>query len=148
MRNGLVNLKRNNNMKKKNIVEHIDGAYLGDDYLEKNEIKPEHHEKILKENDLSGEMFFAKGECWSVKDDFNLCCGPATTDEALADSIYTDEYLEEIVKELQIPEDKIWIGASENTHEINVESKKEANEIYKKLKKRIEKDFDICEWVE
>ena len=106
--------------------------------------------QVLSEYDLEDtELFFDKGDHWpkvlEKYDEYYFYCGPKTTDDSLSDTVYINEYLEIICKELGISDD-VEIGSAENMHTLlTAKTAEEADILYNKLRERLLKDFTLYE---
>jgi hypothetical protein len=119
-------------MKLNNIIE--DWEELMDEY------ECESFEDLKKELELTGELMIAKGQNWGYSYDFY--CGPSIGNGCVSDTAYIEcNYFNSIIKELNA---KIDIHVAENYHTIlNVDTDKEADEIFDNLKNRLSNDFPI-----
>ena len=92
-------------------------------------------EEFIKSFELDGKVLIAKAENWG--DEFVFDCGPGIGYGGLSDSLMIYEYLETIIKKLNINCD---IGASTNTHELEVSDQETANKMFESIKEEIIKD--------
>ena len=110
------------------------------------EIEADTFEEFMKEFELTGDIMLEKcGWDWTCFDgsvDFAFYCGPSIGDACVSDSVYFNDYLKNIFKELDLNPDGL--DAAENYHMlIGLTDVKIADEIFEKIKTRIEQDFNI-----
>ena len=103
-------------------------------------------EEIIKYFELTGEVVICKSDFWHDEsedcDEFFFYCGPSIGNGCVSDTIFIDGYLSVMEMSLDI---KLWIQASENFHEIVVNTKEEANEIFDRIKEYIKRDYELDE---
>jgi len=110
------------------------------------EVETDTFEGFMEHFNLTGEMMIAKSEDWGHPDyedelNFHFYCGPSIGHGSVTDSIYFPNYLDDICKELDI---KCDFYIAESYHSlINIDSIAECNEVFEKLKARIEQDIEI-----
>lgn len=96
-------------------------------------------DEFLYRYKLNGKIYASMGENWA-DGEYDLNLGPSTTENNLSDSVFIDEYLKDICKKLNISENTLDVGISENVHMIYADTEDEAKMIIGLILKEIKDD--------
>ena len=124
----------------------IDVIWDWKEMCEDFEVEPNTLEGFMEFFELTGDIMLEKCGWNDVRFDgdidFNFYCGPSIGDACVSDSVYFNDYLKNIFKELEINYDGL--DAAENYHMFtDITDVEVADELFEKIKSCIEKDFKI-----
>lgn len=102
-------------------------------------------EHMIRDHKLSRDtLYFSKDPEEIDIEEWYWYCGPLVDEDALEDTVRTDDYLEGLVKELKLTDSEVEIGASENQH-IYYGTKFQVKVRHAIMRNRIKQDFKLYE---